>query len=56
MTLSSTHYGAGIEKGGVMIGTVKEVMTGLADGNIHAHQIVSITLSGTTCTAYYLKP
>jgi hypothetical protein len=56
MTLSSTVYGTGIEKAGKMVGTEAEVLAGLANLNVHAYQIISITLSGTTCTAYYMRP
>jgi hypothetical protein len=56
MTLTSTVYGSGITKAVTFTGTEPEVMGGLADANIHAHQIISITLSGTTMTARYIKP
>jgi len=57
-TLTKTTYGTvgTLIRGVVMTGTEAEVMTALSDNNVHAHQIVSMTLASTTLTVRYLKP
>ena len=57
-TLTKTTYGTvgTLIRGVVMTGTEAEVMAALSDDNVHAHQIVSMTLSSTTLTVRYLKP
>ena len=58
MTLSTTTYGTSgkLIRAVTLSGTEEEVMTALSDNNVHAHQMLSMTLSSTTMTARYLRP
>ncbi|MFW6172959.1 MAG: hypothetical protein ACOC5T_04375 [Elusimicrobiota bacterium] len=56
MAVTSTVYGSSIPKAVTLTGTEEEVMAALANKGVHAHQVISATLSGTTMTARYIKP
>jgi len=57
-SLSTTAYGTAgkLIRAVTLMGTEAEVMAALSDNNVHAHQIISLTLSSTTMTARYLRP